>query len=58
MPVGALGGGLLGSWIGLRAAMLFGAVGALLAVGWIAFSTVSTLSVLPDFDPAAEQGVG
>jgi predicted MFS family arabinose efflux permease len=50
-PVGALSGGLLGSAIGLRPALLVAAVGVLLAFGWVAFTAVGRLREQPEPHP-------
>jgi MFS family permease len=52
MPIGALLGGFLGQFIGLRPTLLVGAIGSLLAVLWVYFSPVRTLQVAP---PSAEE---
>jgi predicted MFS family arabinose efflux permease len=46
-PVGALAGGLLGTAIGLRPALLVAAIGVLAAFAWVAFSAVATLREQP-----------
>lgn len=43
IPLGALVGGLLGEWLGLRTTLLLAAGGELLAVVWLLFSPVRTL---------------
>lgn len=43
IPLGALAGGLLGEWLGLRTTLLLAAGGELLAVVWLLFSPVRTL---------------
>jgi MFS family permease len=53
MPIGALIGGLLGDQIGLRSTMLVGAVGSMLAIGWVLFSPVRTLRAEPEPEPVA-----
>lgn len=35
MPLGALAGGVLGTWLGVRSTMVVGAAGMCLAVGWV-----------------------
>ncbi len=48
IPIGALLGGLLGEWIGLRPTLVVGAVGMLLAVSSVFFSPVRTLQEHPE----------
>ncbi|GIV95870.1 MAG: hypothetical protein KatS3mg057_0527 [Herpetosiphonaceae bacterium] len=57
IPLGALVGGLLGEWIGLRATLLVGALGMLLAPLWVTFSPVPQLRQAPvaPAAPAAEE---
>ena len=50
MPLGALGGGLLGSLVGLRPAMMVGAVGGMVAVLLVATSPAARLVTIPIFD--------
>lgn len=52
MPVGALLGGFLGEYIGLRSTLLVGTLGSLLAILWVYFSPVRALHEAP---PAAEE---
>jgi MFS family permease len=47
MPLGALVGGALGSWIGVRPTMWVGAIGLSLAFGWVFFSPLRTMRELP-----------
>jgi len=47
MPIGAFIGGVLGSTIGLRPTLWVGGIGAFTAFGWILFSPVRALRVLP-----------
>ncbi|HEX5502891.1 MAG TPA: MFS transporter [Thermomicrobiales bacterium] len=47
MPIGALAGGFLGQFIGLRPTLLVGAVGSLLAILWVFFSPVRALREQP-----------
>jgi len=46
-PLGALLGGVMGSYFGLRTTLLIGALGTLSAMGWIMFSPVSRLRETP-----------
>lgn len=46
-PIGALLGGALGSWFGVRAALWVFAVGASLAFVWVAASPLATLREVP-----------
>ena len=48
MPIGALVGGFLGEFIGLRPTLLVGALGSLLAIFWVYFSPVRALREVPD----------
>jgi MFS family permease len=48
IPIGALLGGFLGEAIGVRATLLAGALGLLLALLWIALSSVPRLRELPE----------
>jgi MFS family permease len=52
MPIGALLGGFLGQFIGLRTTLLVGALGSLLAILWVYFSPVRALHEAP---PSAEE---
>jgi MFS family permease len=47
-PVGALAGGLLGTAIGLRPALLLASIGVLLAFAWVAFTAVGRLREQPE----------
>jgi predicted MFS family arabinose efflux permease len=47
IPLGALLGGALAGVIGLRATLLTGALGLLLALAWVVFSPVPSLQALP-----------
>jgi MFS family permease len=49
-PLGALAGGALGTWIGLRPALWIGAVGAILGVFWLLPSPIPKLRDLPEAD--------
>ncbi|HUY43352.1 MAG TPA: MFS transporter [Acidimicrobiales bacterium] len=55
MPIGAFIGGVLGATIGLRATLWVGGIGAFTAFGWIMFSPVHALRVLPS--SASEQAL-
>ncbi|BCU81737.1 MFS transporter [Polycladomyces abyssicola] len=46
-PFGALLGGMLGSYFGLRITLVIGALGTLSAMGWILLSPVSRLREMP-----------
>lgn len=48
MPIGALAGGAMGTWLGLRATLLVGGVGSLLAVSWVWWSPVRALRAVPE----------
>ena len=52
-PLGALAGGALGTWIGLRSALLIAAVGGMLGVLWLLPSTLPGMRELPDSPEAA-----
>ena len=52
VPLGALAGGLLGEAIGLRATVLVGASGVLLAFLWVLLSPVRSLRSLPAEAPS------
>jgi MFS family permease len=49
-PIGALAGGLLGAWIGLRTTLWIGALGAIAGVLWLLPSPVMRLRELPESD--------
>jgi MFS family permease len=51
VPVGAVVGGLLGSWIGLRPALFIGAVGSMAAVLPILFSPTPRIRAVPEDGP-------
>jgi MFS family permease len=60
IPLGALSGGALAGWIGLRQTMVVGAVGTALAILWIVFSPQRHLREMPepiDDEAALEEGV-
>ncbi|WP_156418886.1 hypothetical protein [Fictibacillus sp. FJAT-27399] len=46
-PIGALLGGYLGTFIGLRLTLVVGAIGTLTALLWIVFSPLPKLNELP-----------
>jgi MFS family permease len=48
IPIGAVVGGLLGSWVGLQETILIGSVGGSLAVLWIVFSPQRHLREMPE----------
>ena len=48
IPIGALVGGALGTWIGLRETIVIGAIGGSLAVLWIIFSPQRHLREMPE----------
>jgi Na+/melibiose symporter-like transporter len=48
IPVGALVGGALGSWVGLRETIAIGGIGGSLAVLWIVFSPQRHLREMPE----------
>jgi MFS family permease len=48
IPIGALVGGALGTWIGLRETLVVGAIGGALAVLWIVFSPQRHLREMPE----------
>jgi MFS family permease len=50
-PIGGLTGGLLGAAIGLRPALLIGAIGVLVAFAWVAFTAVGRLREQPEPHP-------
>jgi MFS family permease len=54
-PVGAILGGLLATWVGLRSAVLTASVLMLVSVLWVAFSPVARIRTMPSAaDEAAE----
>ncbi len=58
LPLGALLGGLLGSWIGLRSTLLVGALGLLSTCLWVVFSPVRklrTLSTMKAGEPVVDE---
>ena len=55
MPVGAIGGGILGELLGLRATMMIGAICSSIAIAWVIFSRVSTIRTVPDTTSDDEQ---
>jgi MFS family permease len=48
IPIGALVGGALGTWIGLRETIVVGAIGGCLAILWIVFSPQRHLREMPE----------
>jgi MFS family permease len=48
IPLGALAGGALATWLGLREAIVIGGIGSGLAVLWIVFSPQRHLHEMPD----------
>ena len=48
IPIGALVGGALGTWIGLRETIVVGAIGGSLAILWIVFSPQRHLREMPE----------
>lgn len=48
IPIGALAGGALGTWIGLRQTILVGAIGGGLAFLWLVFSPQRHLHEMPE----------
>jgi MFS family permease len=48
IPLGALSGGALGSWVGLRETIVIGAIGGSLSVLWIVFSPQRHLREMPE----------
>jgi MFS family permease len=52
-PVGALLGGALGTWIGLRPTLWIATVGAVLGVLWLLPSPIMRLRALPDMEEVA-----
>ena len=47
IPLGTLAGGALGTWIGLREALVVGSIGATLAFLWILFSPMRGVRDMP-----------
>jgi len=50
-PIGALLGGLVATWLGVRAAVWIGAVGISLAFAWLAFSPLARMRAVEAFAP-------
>jgi MFS family permease len=48
IPIGALVGGALGSWVGLREAIVIGGIGSSLSILWIVFSPQRHLREMPE----------
>jgi hypothetical protein len=57
VPVGALLGGFIGEALGLRAALLVGAVGIACAPLWVVFSPVPRIRRLDDVAAVADLGL-
>jgi predicted MFS family arabinose efflux permease len=53
MPAGALAGGILAQWLGIRATLFLAAIGFLLSTLWFVFSPVRTLRTLPEPVPTS-----
>lgn len=47
VPLGALAGGVLGEWIGIRPTLFLAASGELLAVAWLLWSPIRSLRATP-----------
>ncbi|NUS52416.1 MAG: MFS transporter [Nocardioidaceae bacterium] len=56
-PLGALAGGALGTWVGLRPTLWVAAVGGSLCVLWLAFSPIRSTRTLDDLAPYVGAGV-
>jgi MFS family permease len=56
MPFGALLGGALGTWIGLRPTLWISQIGEVLAAGWVIVSPLRSPLRLPTYDPEDLQG--
>lgn len=56
IPLGALAGGFLGEAIGLRPTLVIGSLGLLVALLWMAASSVPRLVVLPDGPTSSRPG--
>jgi predicted MFS family arabinose efflux permease len=48
IPIGALVGGALGSWVGLRETIIIGGIGGSLSILWIVFSPQRHLREMPE----------
>jgi MFS-type transporter involved in bile tolerance (Atg22 family) len=48
LPLGALAGGALGQWLGLRETIALAALGSLLAVLWVFFSPLRAVEKIPE----------
>ncbi len=48
LPIGALIGGVLGSLVGLRPTLWIGAVGEVLAIGWLLASPMRSMREFPE----------
>jgi hypothetical protein len=55
-PLGALAGGFLGEKLGVPAALLVSAVGAILANGWLIFSPIPRVRTTFDISPLPPTG--
>jgi MFS family permease len=58
MPVGALLGGVLATWLGIVPALWVSVAGAALAAGWVTFSPLLHLRDLPESEPVGATGGG
>ena len=54
-PLGAIGGGLLGEWLGLRATLFIAIAGEFAAAAWLLFSPIrrERYLTLPERDPGS-----
>ncbi len=57
MPFGALAGGALGTWIGLRPTLIVGGLGGLVAGLWVWFSPVRAVEAMPTLDEEHADGL-
>lgn len=58
MPLGALLGGALGTWIGLRPTLWVAQVGEFLAIGWLIASPLRGMRDMPAYDSAVTPPLG
>jgi len=58
LPLGSLLGGLLGTTLGLRPALLIGGFGGLLAVLWVVLSSVRSITEIPPPADVESSGTG